>query len=777
MKEKNKMEKRIPNKPEGMEIKQLMARIAENWYWFAIAAVLGLIIGLIYNKYTNPIYQASSTILIKTEDKNPALKSLYKDLGINEKTTSIQNQVGVLSSYNLNYKTLQKLNWDVSWYKSSLFSKTDLYKDPPFKLDNPEYFDQVKGVPIYIKPLSDDSYQLSYDDEAMVKGFNYKLKYKGEVKFGQSFVNEYFNFKISKFNGRPVDRSAEYILVFNDMAKQAAGYQAATDIKLVDKDAELITIKLEGDQPERIVDYLNGLGNEYIIFGLSEKDRMADNTIRFIDSLVSNIDSTLQVAGNEYTDFRTKNRVVDISKESTMVIEKTKNIEDAEAVAKIKLDYYNNLKQYLRSPDKIKNLVAPSVVGVTDPTLNSLVLKLSDLSSEREVQSYTLQERNPKLVSLDKEIAYTQNELAENINNLSNNTQLELNNLIKQKNDVYAQQSTLPKKEQNFINIKRSFDLNNDLYNFLLQRRAEAGIMKASHEPEAQIIDPARLNTTKSMGHSGFINLLISVVACLFLTFLYFLIKNHSDRTIYDISEVDNALDLPVSGIIKHNKSASALPAFEFPGSEVAESFRDLRLKLYFLDGKTADGKIVSINSSSSEEGKSFVSSNLASIFAVDNKSVLLIDADLRKPELHNTFRLRNDTGLSSYLKNGSNLESVLSKTDIKNLTVLTAGPSSDYPSELLSNGKLQSLLNEAKRKFDFIIIKNPPSGLVSDALLIEKLADVNIYLLKFKHSTTKHIQHINDLAKMGMLNNMLVVLNNVSSNGLMNKHGYGYYK
>lgn len=774
MKEKEAIVRRIKSRPEGMELQQLLIRMKNNWFWFALAAFLGLLAGLLYNSYTNPRYESNTTVLIKVEDKDNTLKSLYKELGINEKATSIQNQIGVLSSYNLNLRTMEKLNWSTTWYQNSMFKKIDLYGNPPFKVDMPDYSEQVKGMPIYIKPISDQAYQISYNSEAFVKGGVSKLKYSGEVKFGQAFVNEYFNFKINRLRGMPVLTGVEYVLVFNDLQKMAADFQGGLDIKLLDKDAELVNVKLEGENVNRTVDYLNALGNEYILFGMKEKDKMADNTVRFIDSLVSSIDSSLQAAGNEYTDFRTRNRVVDIGKETSLVIEKTRTIEEQEGIAKIKLDYYNNLKKYLKSPDKIKNLVAPSVVGVTDPTLNSLVLKLSELSSQREVQSYTLQERNPKLIALDKEITYTQNELAENINNLSANTQLELDNLTRQKNDVYQQQSTLPKKEQNYINIKRNFDLNNDLYNFLLQRRAEAGIMKASNEPQAQILDPARVDTSKTVGHYGTINLIIGIILGLVLAFLFILIKNYQDKTIHDVAEVNESLDLPVSGMIRHNKSASILPAYEFPDSEIAESFRELRLKLYFSANGTHDGKVVSVNSNISEEGKSFVSCNLATILAVDHKSVLLIDCDLRKPDVHNAFRVSNQKGLTNYLKNEAGFDSVLTKSNIENLTLLTTGPATDHPSELLNNGRLQVLLDEARKRYNFVLIKNPPSGLISDALFIQKLSDMNFYVLKFKYSTTRHIQYINDLAKLGMLKNMMVVLNNVSHT---NGQGYGYYK
>jgi tyrosine-protein kinase Etk/Wzc len=757
-----------------MEWSQLLRRIRDNWYWFLLFGLIGLVAGWVYNQSTSQAYEATSTILIRTEGKNETLKSLYKDLGIPEKTTTIQNQIGVLSSYNLNLKTVLKLNWDETWYLNSFFNKTEIYSAPPFDVEKPDYFEQAKNIAIGIKPVSEDSYQISYDDEAIVHGFKTSIKFKGVAKFGDAFVNENFNFKLNKFKNRPVLVGTEYLLVFNDVNQMASAFQSSTDVKMVDKDADLVTVKFQGNDLVRTVDYLNGLTDEYIAFGLQEKDKLADNTMIFIDSLVESIDSSLQVAGNQYTDFRTQNRVVDIDKESSLVIEKSKNIEDQEAQAKIKLDYYNSLKTYLKNPNKIKNLVAPSIVGVTDPTLNGLVQKLSDLSSQREVESYTLQEKNPKLIALDKEIAYTQNELAENINNLSSNTKMELNNLTSQKNVIYQQQSTLPKKEQNYINIKRSVDLNSDLYNFLLQRKAEAGIMKASNAPGAQIIDPARIDTSKSIGHHGPINLVIGFIMGVILTFLYYLLKNYTDNTIQDISEVGNSLDVPITSIIRRNVSQSELPAFENPESEVAESFRNLRLKLYFSGENGSGGKIVSVNSNTSEEGKSFVSSNLAAILSVDNKNVLLIDSDLRKPDIQNVFHVENRKGLTSYLNNEAGFDEVLSKTDIPNLTVLTTGPATNRPSELLNNGKMKLFLDQARKRFDFVIIKNPPSGLISDALLVQKFSDINIYLLKFKFSTNDHVQYINDISRIAKPENMMVVLNNVTES---NGQAYGYYK
>lgn len=281
---------------QSLEIKQILYLIRQNWPWFIIGALVGLLASLIYNKATNQQFQASTSILIKTEDNNTALKSLYKDLDINEKSTSIQNQIAILSSYDLNLRTLENLRWDFSWYEDRWLNQQDLSDNPPFNLSKPNYFNEVKDVPILIRAISPTSYSLSYDAETSINGKKIKLQHKTAVDFGKPFFNDYFNFTLTPATGSADDPGKEYILQFNDPREQALGYEGGLDIKLADKDAEVLNVKINGDDPSRLVEYLNALGQTYILFGLSERDRMADNTVRFIDSLINNIDSSLQTA-------------------------------------------------------------------------------------------------------------------------------------------------------------------------------------------------------------------------------------------------------------------------------------------------------------------------------------------------------------------------------------------------------------------------------------------------------------------------------------------------
>src|SRR5690606_18039252 len=242
----------------------------------------------------------------------------------------------------------------------------------------------------------------------------------------------------------------------------------------------------------RDINYLNELTKVYIDFGLEEKNRVADNTLRFISNQLIGITDSLQSASQDFTNFRSRNRIVDLGQEANIVVSNLGEIQSEEARINMRLEYYNNLKRYLNDASQMKELVAPSGVGITDPALNTSVPRLSDLSRQKEVLSDTVQEKNPNVVSLVNEIQYTQKILQENIDSLLNNTHVELANLNERKQRVNSQLSRLPKTEQDLVNIKRTFDLNNDLYTFLLRKRAEVGIARASNSPDARILDTAR---------------------------------------------------------------------------------------------------------------------------------------------------------------------------------------------------------------------------------------------------------------------------------------------
>jgi capsular exopolysaccharide synthesis family protein len=497
---------------------------------------------------------------------------------------------------------------------------------------------------------------------------------------------------------------------------------------------------------------------------------MANNTIKFIDDQITGVNQSLQLAGDKFTSFRAQNKTVDLGQEASTVVEKLKQIEGERANVDLKLEYYNNLKYYLENRDQNKDLVAPSLVGVTDEALNQKVILLNELYVKREVLSYTAQERNPVLISLTNQIEYTQKSLKENVENLISNSNVELQNLNERQRSVNSQLSRLPKTEQDLIGIKRNFDLNNELYTFLLQRRAEAEIAKASNNPDAQILDPSDTGIAILLGPILLFNLLIGFFGGLSAAFFIVLVKELATGVLIDVEDITNRLDVPVVGTITFNKYKTERAVILYPRSALTESFRGLRLNLeYFF--QNVNGKVLAVHSYLSGEGKSFVAFNLALIFALGKKKVLLVDGDLRKSRLHKIFNLNPENGLSDFLYSEKTMADVIKPTEITNLSFVSSGSPHDNSSELLNNGVLRDFIEQAKTQFDYVIIDNSPFGVVYDPVIVGMYADFNLLLVRLNHSDEEEIDAINKIAREGILKNVMVAVN-----GKKQVKGHGYY-
>jgi capsular exopolysaccharide synthesis family protein len=438
----------------------------------------------------------------------------------------------------------------------------------------------------------------------------------------------------------------------------------------------------------------------------------------------------------------------------------------------------------MKDSRQMKEMVTPSVVGFTDVTFNSLVTKLIELYSKREVLTYSLEDRAPNVQILDKELQMTLNALSHNVDNILSNLEIEVKNLNDRIHQVGIQLTDLPQNEQKLINLKRRFDLNNELYNFLLQKRAETAITMASNVPDVKILDPARKITTVQTGPKKMLNYLIGLIMGFFIPIFMLFVYDFLNDSIQTKEEVEKRTKLPITGIIAHNNYNKDMIVVEHPRSSIAESFRSLRTNLKYLLPNEGQ-KIIAVHSTIPGEGKSFVSINLASAIALNNKKVLLVGADMRKPRLHQFFDVNKEKGLSSYLINRSKFDDIVQETNVRNLSVVLSGPIPPNPAELLENGTFVKFLNEAKAKFDFIILDNAPVSMVTDAILAGAHADVNLFLLRFKQSHRDQVKFIDDLGEKKAMPNISIVLNDakMDSYGYTGKYssynygyGHGYY-
>lgn len=733
--------------------------IIRNWYWFILAVIIGLGLAMGFNRLVRGSYKSSMTLLIENDPHQSPMNTNLDNLNIKEKTININDEQTIVSAYSLQLKTLQNLNWKTTLYKKLIIGKLDLYKSEPFKVVLPEGKVQWRNTPVTIKMLSGGNYIAECDFKYKEADSQRVVKFSGKGAFQQSFDNQWFHFTLDStgFGGLPAEGN-EYELIINDIAQQAISYQTQLVVKIPAPESNVLTVDLKGPSVQRNVDYLNELGETYRKFGLDQKNQSAINTIQFIRTQIAGVADSLQTSGNRFTKFRTNNKIVDLSQEGSLALQKAEEVGRKENALKLKINYYTELNKHLSSGDELKGFVVPAI-GDPDPDLTNLVQKLTQQYSQREALSLTAQAKNPRLIALNNDIDLTQQLIKKSINGILTNAQNELSSLEEQKNQTNARLTGIPQTEREFLDIKRGFDINNQLYNFLLQKRAEAGIALASNNPYVQILDAAAPETTESIGLKPTVNLAIGVLLGVVVTLGLILLRQYTDKRLKDPAGVEQSLLLSTAGVIPRNKFTMDLPVTKYPNSAITESFRNLRANLRLLL-KDQPNAVIAVHSMTQAEGKSFIAVNLASILSLSGKKVLLVELDRKSAHLEELVGAGQAKDLSDYLTGAVSFGEIVSNTQVRCLSFIKASKPDIHLAELMDAPPMEKFVKEARASFDYIVVDNPPVGILSDARIIASYAAVNLFVLRIGVSTKKELTDINKTAEEETIPNMIVVLN-----------------
>lgn len=747
----------------------ILPAILRNWYWFVVAAIVGLGLAMVFNKLFHVSYRSSMTLLLQNDPHQSPMNTSLDNLNIKEKTINIQDEQTVVSAYSLQLKTLQNLDWETTLYKKSILGKQDLYKNEPFRVTLPEGKEEWKDIPLAIRVVSDSSYTVDCDYRYKDADSERVIKFTEKGSFGVPFDNKWFHFTLTPAgtDGLPAP-GTEYVLTLNDIARMAISYQAQLVVKIPAPESNVLTVELKGPSVQRNVDYLNALGETYRKFGLDQKNQSAIGTLQFIRTQLAGVADSLHASGNRFTKFRTKKRIVDLSQEGSMILQRAEEVGRKENALKLKINYYNELSKHLGTGEELKGFVAPAI-GDPDPDLTTLVQKLTQLYSQREAVSLTAQAKNPRLIALNNDIDLTQQLIRKNISGLLANTQYELNSLQEQKSQTNSRLTGIPETERELLDIKRGFDINSQMYNYLLQKRAEAGIALASNNPYVQILDAATPQTTESIGLKPKYNLAIGAILGVVVAFGIILLRQYTDKRLKDTEGVQGSLLLSTAGIIPHNKFTTDLPVTKYPNSAITESFRVLRTNLRHLL-KDQPNALIAVHSMTEAEGKSFVAANLAAILALSGKKVLLMELDRRSSQLEALVGAGKAKDLSDHLNGQASLADIVSSTQVKCLFFIKAGKQDVRLAELMDSSRMEKFIKEARASFDVIVVDNPPMGILSDAKIIAAHAAMNLFVLRMGFSTRKELSDINHTAEEETVPNMIVVLNDVDRRGRAGK-------
>jgi tyrosine-protein kinase Etk/Wzc len=760
----------IQNQEEEIDIKRLFFLLLRKWYWLLICLVIGIVGAFLYSKYQHQVYQIDTSIIAPENGKGLDLTNLFEQSMPGAGGVTIINEIELLKSYTLNNNVVENLNWRTSWYKKDLFIWKGLYIHEPFIVQELGGGINPWGINIYIALKNNKQYQISASGTTLINKQEVEINFTGSGTFGNPFKNDYFNFilhpkeELSKIAGN------EYRFSFLDKNKLTFNYLNKINIALTNKMGEVIRLSLEGTEPLREIHYLNELVRVYLDLKLEQQTKTQKRSLEFIDGQLAGISDSLSVAENNFTDFRSKNQIIDLSTQGELVMEQLGTIEQEKSQHQMQLDYFRNLQSYLGKTENIKKIITPSVVGIQDPSLNALVLKLSELYSRREILSFSAHENNPTLVLLNNEIDQVNNQLRENLVNLIDNAQISIASLEKRYNRINRQLNNLPGQEQQLINIRRQYELTNEIYTFMLQTRAELEIALAGTVVDIHIVDPARMERILPTGMNRNIILILGALLGLIIPVILILLSDLFNNKIHHQEDVEKLTTLTIIGNVLHSKTKSELVVFDDPIAPISESYRTIRTNLQY---KLTQGgqKVIGIHSISPSEGKTFSATNLASILAMNDKKTLLIGADLRKPRLHKVFETSNKIGLSNFLIGQVSAEEIIRETKVENLWLVPSGPIPPNPAELLERTQLNEFIEQAKTNFDYIIIDNAPVSMVTDGLITSKYSDLNLFILRYAVSRKDQLKFINEIANKGVMKNSALIINDIK----LDRFSYGY--
>jgi capsular exopolysaccharide synthesis family protein len=767
------------------DIKKYLYGALGYWRLFLVTIVVGLIVAKFMNGYLEKIYSLNTIISVK-EENNP-LFSTGTNIAFNwgGSNNGLETVKVILKSRTHNEIVVKRLNFYINYFQEGRFRIEDKYGDTPFSVSLNTSKSQLYNKLIGIEITGDDTFTVSFDfDES---GSNSVINYETniastlpskELFFSKKYnirdiVNTpYLNFSLKQIS--PFKVGEKYFIQFTSFDGTVAANRNI-NVNSITNAGTMLSLQKQGGNKKRIEDYLNTTVKVLDSLKQIQKIEFAVKTQAYIDTLFNEVEKRLQEVEKDLGDYKETNNIFDLSSQGSEIFSETIALEKEKNQLNSNTEDLSNLKKYLSTKNSFnKDYLVPATIGVQDPKMAGLINNLISKSSFRESLRNIVKDNHPDVIQISGEIRIIKNNLFESISSLqevNNNRLKRLKSIL----DVYKiKSSELPKKEQGLINFQRDYELSESNYNYLKQKRYEASTAIAANVSDIRVIDTAKdLGQGPNYPLPSF-NYLIAIMLGTVLPLFYIIIKELLDNKIHSLEEIENNYAIPILGAIGRNKGSNNLVVFERPKSTVSESFRTIRSNLQFLfkNASEAESKTLILTSSISGEGKTMVSINMATVFALSGKKTILLGLDLRKPKIYTDFDVTNDIGVVNYLIKQKTLNEVIVKTKIPNLDLILSGPIPPNPSELLLNNAAEEMMMQLKKDYDYIIIDTPPVGLVSDALELFKYSDAVIYVVRNNYTEKGMMKMIDDKYKNKEVSNISYVLNDFS---VKSKYGFGY--
>lgn len=762
---------------EQVNIQELLFRYLIHWPWFVISIIICIACAWGYLRLTTPIYNISATVLIKDEKKGGGA-SMSSDLekmgleGFVSSSSNVDNEIEVLRSKSLAREVVNNLGLFVTYMDEDEFPSKELYHTSPVLVSlTHQEADKLPGrmeINMILQPTGALGVQITVGEKEYRKQFD-KLPAvfptdEGTVAF---FAN---NDTLSAVCPENITKERHITAFINRPFSVLKEYVNSLSIAPTSKTTSVVVISLENTNTRRGRDYINKLLEMYNINANNDKNEVAQKTAEFIDERIGIISKELGSTEQDLENFKRSAGITDLSSEAQIALTGNAEYEKKRVENQTQINLVMDLQRYMKGNEYE---VLPSNIGLQDAASAGAIDRYNQMLVERKRLLRTSTENNPTIINLDTSIRAMRTNVQATLDATLKGLQITKEDLAREASRYSRRINDAPTQERQFVSIARQQEIKSGLYLMLLQKREENAITLAATANNAKIIDEALADDNPISPKKTIVYLAALVLGVGLPVGVIYLIGLTKFK-IEGRADVEKLTSLPVVGDIPlADEKTGSIAVFENQNNLMSETFRNVRTNLQFMleNGKN----VILVTSTINGEGKSFISANLAISLSLLGKKVVIVGLDIRKPGLNKVFNIpKKEHGITQYLTNTTaNLMDFVQPSDInKNLFILPGGTVPPNPTELLARGGLEKAIETLKANFDYVILDTAPVGMVTDTLLIGRVADLSVYVCRADYTHKAEFTLINELAENNKLPNLCIAVNGLD----LNSRKYGYY-